>query len=934
MTDVDLVASGPRLAFSGFLDLGNGSDNFNVWDESIENGIGSRTTAAVVALRDDYVVCRLVPGEKVYWGTGSRNSFTHYTPSFDEGIASNLEQTKRFPDYIDDTALGDSIVFTFSHDGRAHFVTGSSDSSTCTVLTFDPLWDTLGKWTFTLGASVRPDDVEWAFHDGLGYYDEPVPARVYYIQKEVDGSTVNLGQLEPPSTVELYDSEDDPVSVSVDSVQHTVEFAYSEYYQGDYVEDPDQRVFFDAPTWRFTSYYGPSWTPGWMRRCYRVWEYTGVWGEVFPPSLASVERHRVNNSDYLSEYTSGVYWHSYTHIRDWEIPGDPPEQAVAGTHNYMLGDLTTYYGFGDDHWKVWSLDSTEDSIRPVFTEWQVPYPFLPGSTVETGEVVPFTLPTGRSVEPGGTCDAIIGPVVKDLDGSLRLLALRGDDLTGYPDPSWPLSVIFPMFVQYDPEMVGKFVLRPLSFALDMPPLHHPLKASDTPNAQILAHIWHPPGYLAEDAAEPLMLEALVSLDAENPRDDEASVEHMASLFTSLGALVSGIDQNVDLDLSEASLLLSLDADLEVDFPLLFGDLVLSGVYEDIEDVAADVDLYLSGVVDAESLADDALVCDFDTVLSLDTVLLRVDEPLSLDFDTDLSMWALLYADYDLSGLDGDLSFDGAATLSSLQVFEDVELRGDLFLSLAASLSDESDYEFVTLEGDLVLSGAVALSHHVDLDLLTSDMLWDASVGTQSNYVLEPLWPVPTSLRFSGVTVLQSQGYSTGVPPTPGTCEAGTYTVTLPVGADPDTELVYLVDGSLVQVLYEDTVLDTFYVPGGDLDTFCVTVLTASGETPPGPLPTPIVTLATGGYELDAGEDQLDVFMRREGDFVGRVRRGPNLFISDGDEVDVSLFYQSPSGVQDKRVARLFGYVYDELLSFEDALLIVQAGYGKYLRLVS
>lgn len=75
----------------------------------------------------------------------------------------------------------------------------------------------------------------------------------------------------------------------------------------------------------------------------------------------------------------------------------------------------------------------------------------------------------------------------------------------------------------------------------------------------------------------------------------------------------------------------------------------------------------------------------------------------------------------------------------------------------------------------------------------------------------------------------------------------------------------------------------------------------------------------------------DVFMVSEGDHAGVVYYGPNVLITEDNQVEVMWDFASPDDFEGKRVVWLFGYD-NPPLSFEDAALIAASGNGRYLRL--
>jgi len=257
---------------------------------------------------------------------------------------------------------------------------------------------------------------------------------------------------------------------------------------------------------------------------------------------------------------------------------------------------------------------------------------------------------------------------------------------------------------------------------------------------------------------------------------------------------------------------------------------------------------------------------------------------------------------------------------------DTEADGDVLV-----LSDYEDEDVLPLqEPQLVFTAAVSILEDYQNEVLSvvfDSGEHDGSVSAEFNIVFGDV-TVAAAMDLSADALVGAEGYSEGTPPTPGTCTAGTYTVTLPAGANPAIPLTYIVDGRLVTVMHNGVVVGAFYLPSPDLDDFCVTVLLSTGD-PATDLPDPDVVVTTPTYMVDTSMRSTDVFMVSEGDHEGVVYYGPSVFVTADNEVEVMWDFASPDDIEGKRVVWLFGYE-NPPIGFNDAALIAASGNGKYL----
>lgn len=310
--------------------------------------------------------------------------------------------------------------------------------------------------------------------------------------------------------------------------------------------------------------------------------------------------------------------------------------------------------------------------------------------------------------------------------------------------------------------------------------------------------------------------------------------------------------------------------------------------------------------------------------------------------------SLIYVDYDdlepdpdgQSGSEnGKLIFDTSVDpddritiLAQQNPTQDIAVEGDTEADGDVSvLSDYEDEDVLPMhEPQLVFTAAVSIIEDYQNEVLSvvfDSGEHDGSVSAEFNIVFGDVM-VAAAMDLSADALVGAEGYSEGTPPTPGTCTDGTYTVTLPEGADPDIPLSYIVDGRLVTVMHNGVVVGAFYLPTPDLDDFCVTVLLSTGD-PATDLPDPDVVVTTPTYMVDTSMRSTDVFMVSEGDHEGVVYYGPSVFITADNEVEVMWDFASPDDIEGKRVVWLFGYD-NPPIDFNDAALIAASGNGKYL----
>ena len=298
-----------------------------------------------------------------------------------------------------------------------------------------------------------------------------------------------------------------------------------------------------------------------------------------------------------------------------------------------------------------------------------------------------------------------------------------------------------------------------------------------------------------------------------------------------------------------------------------------------------------------------------------------------------------YEDEDLALEDTDLSTDATFTVLNFNANADLTVEVDHDPDGAVRLFGDYENEDIPIaqEPQLVGSGgSLVQSDYENEDVaLAFDLEPGATVLVEDGSPTVDL--VLDGADFdagAGLGTVLTEGSFTGTPPPPGECDPITYTVTLPADAPEGWDLTYKVDGNLVHVIASvegnawSAVLGTFYLPGGDLGNFCLTVYLPGGDPVPLP-PTPVVVpIPSAQWSVDTGTDGVERMMWGEGDELGRVHRGPNLIVKDG-AVTEAWQYKSPTDLVDADLVWLFGYQ-NGPIDFTLAAVIAAAGYGKYL----
>lgn len=803
--------------------------HFNVWDETVEHGNGNQSRAAVAAFNDDgYVFTRIDPSNFRFYYGDDGVGFTSYNPSF---VIGAPDFTRRYPFYVTDSAIGSHILFSFVHEGKAHFVTGDASDTSVTVVVFSPSWTTLGKYTVSVGHDCH--DLQWHFDHltGTVHFVEATPTYV----DATSTLTSFVGYYAVPATADRYPyyqqggssygvypagMNDSPVSVTATTATHNVSLTAhptgTSGYTVNSVEHASQTAY-----WGF---YFNSWT----HDIRRVWYNGTLWRSSVDTVLLSVDDpYTIGNGS--STFVAG---RGYLHDEDV----------------YYRWGGSYYVKFTATRWEFYSYSVNNPSLD---LETWVDYPITPSRVLLPSD----GLARGRGISEWDS--EIVGPVV-EFNGQMQLLVLQLLPWE-YPANEPFVPQVGSNALAGDGEL-GDGTVAKFAVDLDASPLVHDLSTSAT--TYDVTYAVTRPVIDASDIGTKARFGAAVSFYADDPVNAEApDVEHLAFV--------------------------SLDGEATEPFPD-FDDVTGEGAGGSLAfDTEGDGDVTLT----TETNVNADLVARFDTSADATVVVSSQQNPTQ-----------------DVDAL-GDLEADGAVLVLSDYEDEDVLALNEPQLVFAAALSILEDYEDEVLTCDF---GSVEQ---------------DALVAVHSEIVFGDV-TINAALDMGVVALVGAEGYSEGTPPPPGTCSAGTYTVTLPAGADPGEPLVYLVDGRLVQVLHGGVVLDTFYLPTPDLDEFCVTVLSSSGVPLTG-LPDPVVTPVTpDSYRVATGAEETDLFMRGEGDFVGRVLRGPSLLVS-ADSVIETWDVVSPDDFGDEVTVLQFGYEYP-VVDFVTAARIAEAGFGRYL----
>lgn len=187
----------------------------------------------------------------------------------------------------------------------------------------------------------------------------------------------------------------------------------------------------------------------------------------------------------------------------------------------------------------------------------------------------------------------------------------------------------------------------------------------------------------------------------------------------------------------------------------------------------------------------------------------------------------------------------------------------------------------------------------------------------------------------------------GEPPAPPTGNPGPTTppgdkdpdevpVVLPPGADPNDPLTYLVNGRLITIYYNGQVLRTYLIDADEwalngLSNFYIWLYTSDGTLVPTP-PAPVVLgdPPVGGwtYDVYALNWTYPVGWFNTGPLNTQRPWGPDICIMDDDSV-VCQFEISDDTIRAARLVFRFGYE-NQTIGFNDAVIIWEAGYGRYL----
>ena len=161
-------------------------------------------------------------------------------------------------------------------------------------------------------------------------------------------------------------------------------------------------------------------------------------------------------------------------------------------------------------------------------------------------------------------------------------------------------------------------------------------------------------------------------------------------------------------------------------------------------------------------------------------------------------------------------------------------------------------------------------------------------------------------------------------------------VVLPPGADPNDPLTYLVNGRLITIYYNGQVLRTYLIDADEwalngLSNFYIWLYTSDGTlVVDAPTPVLLGDPPIGGwtYDVYALNWTYPVGWFNTGPLNTQRPWGPDICIMDDDSV-VCQFEISDDIIRAARRVFHFGRV-NEPVGFDDAVIIWEAGFGRYL----
>ena len=898
----DPIAAAPVTAFDTRVDLG-GSDTFTRWDVTVDSAgtvdsVAEQTRMAVVSLPNGYIVGRLeerdpedAPGVFTFNYATDDTLRDTYTPSFDDSSADHgmpdfhyNESTKPMSGWVTDARIGSKIVYTFAYKGRGYFVTGTSDESFVMVLTYDPEWGVLGAFKLTLGAGLTATGCQW-FFDETRNDEGRIRPQLHYIQASVT-SSFGVGKVDLPDVSEGVSY---PTEVTGTSATRT--FTYKTLLRGQtgYSEDTSERDHMSLGGFWFASPWG-----GWEHRTRRVWKKTGESSKV------QTQLTWVDFSD-LSLSTDWLIYAGflplYFHQTPFATEYTGPTYSTLDDTTYRRVGPNLYMSYGETGWEFWQFH--DDSHRgsqilgsptdpeTVYVDgyWYTYYPSLlenydPNSPLHLVETIPYpftpsnrsdaVLPAINDYQYDAQGSLIVGPVAADDSDNVHLFTLRMRHRWAFADEP-PLDVYFESFNTdngfiYDHGLTRRDVVEcnAYAFRLDSDTDHEiRLNAfSGVVPGDMALSVTRPPGWRMGAADAPFGFAAVTSYITHSPHAGDDAAVAYDQTAVLWAALGKSGDGHFD------------------DVTARGGPHFTASVELGSEGGAVDVNLTVGSTLHFSASAEPTLL-----VPEVDVTL----HPTPLHFTTLLPV--------------------------APEAVDDMSFRGGLSFRSKVRLLTDTDLS------------------------IESDLTFDAAVSLSVSWVLEPLeLGYAPPLRFTVGLTLSEKGVSTGTPPdpttgappapvTPGPTEPGDgVSILLPPGTSLPVELTYVVDGEVVLIVHDGEVVETVFVPGGDLSGLVLHVYVGGVNV----TATVTVVYATPAYALDTSFATVDKFLWDVSQhFIGDVEIGVNLFIDGEDAVSCVWDYAS-SDLTDKRVVYLFGYESPQL-SFADASLIAQAGFGRYLR---
>lgn len=841
---------------------------------------GNTAVAAVFPDPDDgYVFVRLDPAnDRLYYGFEDADAERYLVNGgeTDPSLQRHAYRRNYHDNYIEDTALGSQIVLAVADLDQVHVFTASPGDTTARVVVFDRGWSSPGVYTFDTGY----DPTE------LTYYHDRRVDGVQFIQTMPDWEWTNLspGMYFDTPLVSAHVGAG-PLSTTVQRYQqvsgttvypHITDpvtvTADTVVQSGTYPGNNKWFKLYDVPVYEFESLT--------FRTKPQVWVFRDSW---------------LDGQDDFG-------WTAYYQMV-WRKIASPSERLVE-THELRFGPLHAYnlggdgtpstttfnnsqlFGARDDSWLPFSswyfVKHTEtgwrfgaegsQSTSPINDcGFEVAYPFEPAQVLTTTPGTQFAVDASVVSEYHETH---IGPVVVDDDGKLWLFTLQLTPPQYAYEGDWTPSIPDPYLAETDiPDNHNDGIVTITALPIDN---------------DLTEQLWHPD-------LEPSSLTYSIT------KFTTAPIVTLSDVETTTPRFAAAVTLTVDDPCPPFTGTRSLMA-------VFTGDGQQSIIYVDFDDLEPDPDGTgpEKGKLIFDTEGDGAVT--LQTQLSPDELMVVPFYTYSFDPDDRITVLVQQNPTQDIA-VEGDTEADGDVSVLSDYEDEDVLPMHEPQLVFTAAVSILEDYQ------NEVLSVVFDSGEH------------DGSVAAEFNIVFGDV-VVAAAMDLSADALVGAEGYSEGTPPIPGTCTAGTYTVTLPEGADPDIPLTYIVDGRLVTVMHNGVVVGGFYLPSPDLDDFCVTVLLSTGD-PATDLPEPDVVVTTPTYMVDTSMRFTDVFMVGEGNHEGVVYYGPSVFITADNEVEVMWDFASPDDIEGKRVVWLFGYD-NPPIDFNDAALIAASGNGKYL----